>query len=420
MRFAGGGQRHGLAVRTGHDEGLGHDVLDVLFAHTEIDFTNVIVFVQHKVKTGVGRILSAQSLGDLGDGLAHRPLVFLGLDIGYINIAPATLVRGVGFLPQNGPGLGIPQTGQHGVHAALKGPGGHIGTHGGCRCPVGILVTAHVQTLPTGTPDHGNGGLAGHLPVGFVGDLMVGDLQPHAGLFGHMEGLLHRFHHVIAFVAHVSGVITAVGRNGRHHPHQLVGGGVAAGGIDQTGADAKGTLFHGLCRKGLHLGDLLIGSLVTGIAHNGLAHRAVSHQGGAVDAGFSLLHCRQEICHSREGLGRGLRAAAVAAHVGGDALQNTAFGGGTVQNAVIAVGMDVDKTGCQIQSGRVHRFFGLSGHFAQGGDFAVRDGQITVVPGRAGTVNDTGIFDQKIVHTGLLTNCAAVFYPTDGRRGRCR
>ena len=51
---------------------------------------------------------------------------------------------------------------------------------------------------------------------------------------------------------------------------------------------------------------------------------------------------------------------------------------------------------------------------------SVRDGQITVVPGRAGTVNDTGVFDQKIVHTDLLTSCAAAFCPADVRHGRCR
>ena len=162
--LAGSGEGHGLAVRTGHDKRLGHNVFDVLFAHAKVDLANMVIFVQNDIKTGVGGVFATQLLGDLGDGLAHHPLIFLGLHIGYINVAPAALMRGVGLIPQHCSGLGVPQASQHGLHAALKGPGGHIGTHGSSRCPVGVLVTAHVQPLPTGTPDHGNGDLAGYLP----------------------------------------------------------------------------------------------------------------------------------------------------------------------------------------------------------------------------------------------------------------
>ena len=149
---------------------------------------------------------------------------------------------------------------------------------------------------------------------------MMRNLQAHTGFFRHMESFLHRFDHVVAFVAHMGGVITAIGPDGIDHLHQLFGGGITAGGIDQAGADAVGTILHGLCRQITHLPDLLLGGLLPGIAHDRLAQGAVTHQGCRIDAGPCLLHRCQIIGHGGILFGGSHRTAAIAAHIGGHAL----------------------------------------------------------------------------------------------------
>ena len=192
----------------------------------------------------------------------------------------------------------------------------------------------------------------------------------------------------------MGGVKAAVGGHGGHHLRQLPGGGVAARGIDQAAADAEGALLHGPRGQTAHLLHLFRGGRLYGVAHNGFTQGAVTHQGGRIDAGPGLFRRGQIVRHGGIPAGGRHGAAAVAAYIGGDALQDAAFRRGAAQKGAVAVGMDIDKAGSEIQASGVHSLRGFAGQLSQGGDTAVLYRQIAVKPGRAGAVHDPGVTDK--------------------------
>ena len=136
------------------------------------------------------------------------------------------------------------------------------------------------------------------------------------------------------------------------------------------------------------------GGRLYGVAHNGFTQGAVTHQGGRIDAGPGLFRRGQIVRHGGIPAGGRHGAAAVAAHIGGDTLQDAAFRRGAAQKGAVTVGMDIDKAGSEIQASGVHSLRGFTGQLSQGGDTAVLYRQIAVKPGRAGAVHDPGVTDK--------------------------
>ena len=164
-------QGGGLTVGADHGIGLGHDILDVLLAHSVVDLAHSAPLLHNQVKAGVGRI-HAPDAGDLQDGFAHGPLVFFCGHIGDEDVPPTAFVAGVDTLS----GLRVLETGQQALHAALKGPEGGVAVQGGGGRAVGVLVQLHVQPLAAGLVHQGNGGLAVDLPDALAHYFVVGDL----------------------------------------------------------------------------------------------------------------------------------------------------------------------------------------------------------------------------------------------------
>ncbi len=276
---------------------------------------------------------------------------------------------------EEGQEMGEPGRGGHGVHA-----------DGGAAVALGVQVAQdalhlHVQQGP-GDEAQGRTGVVGQPLQPLEGRLLrgtepgdgedVGDVAPDAvgpGDLPHLgDGAPQGGVGVGTEVAGEDALVR--GEHARQF-HQFRGVGLAAREVLETGGEAEGARLHALGQQLLHHPDLLRGAEPVGEAGGGDAHHPVRRQQGGVEEGAARLHEVHEAGHAfpadipvevhlGEDLQVGLDAlpvfsgdggqghAAVAAHVGGDALfhQGGQEGGVVVaEEGQVGVGVDVDEAG---------------------------------------------------------------------------
>ncbi len=368
----------------------------------------------------VQRVLSPRGR-DLGDAAALR--VRAGGRVGHHDVRPVEAAEqrlaAPGQLAADALARArVREALQHRVDAALQHPVGQQRAQRGAGGGVGVDVAHHVLALGARGVDQGEG--VGDLaPARPARGLHVAHLGGQSALAADADGLRHRVEQRRPLAADVARVEAAPARGAAGDADDLLGGRVGAGGVDQAGGEAVRAVGHRLVHHALHVRLLGRGGRAAREAHGGQAQRAVADELRHVERDALPLVAREVLAdrlprevHARgqvEGealhLGaelirdRGGGEAAVADHLGGDALADLRLGAPVVPEAPVGVRVHVDEAGGDGAPARVDGAPGrLAGKIADRGDGVAGHSHVGTAGGCAGAVDELPARDLEVEH----------------------
>ena len=367
MRLAAlpGGQRQGIGAD--HQQRVGDAAGDVVLGHHEHHHRHPTLFGEQEIHHRLRRLL-AHGVGNL----RHRAALELRLlPAGrHQNVVPAERPRAprpprtvaLALVNDTPPRVPVGDTGQEAVHAALQRPGREQAGHRRAARNVGVDVGGHANAAFPCCLDHVQRPF--HLaPVLAPGRLQVGYLHGNARFLADSQRLGDGLLEGAALAAHVRRVEAAGLLGHLRQGHELGRVAVASGGVDQTRGQAEGAVVHRLADEALHAHQFVGARRPVGKSHDGDAHGAVAderHQvhGAALIADALVVFAQplpspgqvgvqkadvflQQIKRLRRHRRR--REAAVADHLGGDALAHLAVGARRAQQRKVRMGVRVDE-----------------------------------------------------------------------------
>ena len=203
------------------------------------------------------------------------------------------------------------------------------------------------------------------------------------------------------------GIITAIGCRRLCDFDQFLRVRIAARRIDQPGTHAECACFHRLRHELPHPLQLRFRRLFRAVAHRTGAHGAMPHEHAEVHRRLCAFHGGKERGHAgppfffsfrRRAPGR----AAVACDLRRYPLQDAALRRWACKDAVVAVGMDVDKPRREVMILRVDGLPRFALKFPDRGDPAALYRYVRPVPRRTCSIHDSCIPDDQIIHVRFL------------------
>ena len=242
-----------------------------------------------------------------------------------------------------------------------------------------------------------------------------------AGPLADGDDLTDGVSHTLGLVANMGGIDAVVAADYLAEFDEFFERGIGPRSICQAGGKTDGPILHGLRGQLLHLVHFRGRRRTVVIAHGSDADIAVADQCGYVGADALVFEAPEvfaegdPVALQAAGHGRIERTvvefavaggsggdAAVADDLGGDPLSQTAAGAAVDQERQIGVGVSVDQSGSDKAAAGVDgaACSDLS-EFADAGDAAFQDGEISGKPGAAAAVDEAGVADEDIVHGGF-------------------
>ena len=256
----------------------------------------------------------------------------------------------------------------------------------------------------------------GHTVVVF--HIQVRNHTPHAGFPDHIQKFLDGFHQVVTLVPHMGGVVGIVLRGDHSQPFHFLGAAENARVKFQTRGETDKARFHGFPEEVCHDLELLFGIVggvdtcqdpqiimaaepggVHGCAHGFCLVQSGSHGalGGAgavvvIDT-LDTVTCRVEVLRVSRAHGE----AAVAYHFRSHTLAHRTLAQGVGKKLNVRMGMGVNKAGGDEFSGGID-LQGRENTFQVTDiiDLIADDGNIGIVAGLAGTVNNGSVTDDDV------------------------
>ena len=243
---------------------------------------------------------------------------------------------------------------------------------------------------------------------------MVGDDGLGTGAACDLDHLLNRLNKSDALGTDVAGDNAASLAYYLANLNDLVGGCVCAGGVVDAQIDTLCAFVHALGYHGLHLLHFICGgSAVCQIAHDHITDGAVTCKQDNVAAQTGLFKSLEPVLYRAAlfvvlgvFLAAGcVRAAALTADDGGNALQNDVVHVGHLQYAAVTVAVRIDKAGGYGQAGCIDNAGSGGVDFADLDDLSVLDSYVGSVAFFAGAVYYIAVFDDNIKHNFYLFLC---------------
>ena len=242
----------------------------------------------------------------------------------------------------------------------------------------------------------------------------VRNLQLHARPLADAQRFGDRLHRAGVTLARMRGVQRTVARAFAAEGDQFVLGRAGFGRIFEPDRIAERALLQSLAQEARHfLQPVGISRLVTQ-AECGETQLPIRHERQHVDGrlrgGEPVEILAQRAPAQRDGVvetvdsaGRERRIAdrpaaiaAIADHLGGDALHERGDGARIDQQRVVGMAVDVDEARRNGEAGRVDRGLGFALDFADGGDAAVLDAHVGGSRRRAGAVDQGAVADEYV------------------------
>ena len=191
-----------------------------------------------------------------------------------------------------------------------------------------IDICRHIKATITRTLDQRNR-ILHERPILFARGLQVKDVDRHAAFFPNADRLADCVEHLIALIAHVRHVDSAVLGDDLRQLHQLFGGCVDAGRIDQRRGKANRAIAHRLVYQRAHLLHLRRRWLAVFFADHHATNLRRTHIVDGVHRDALRFH-GVEVIFERLPSRAGCSGATFACKNRRDALAEFAFGGGAV------------------------------------------------------------------------------------------
>ena len=395
------------AVGGGHREPVRVDLLQVVFLHGEGGLVDREFFGDEQVADHLP-FVHAGNLAALGQVLAGVDRVGRVVAAGHYDLlrAAEALEAAVGVGLDLFAGRRVVEAGVDVFRRAVAQLDGNERREPRGEGGVRIAVEGDVDARVVGVVD-----LLEHpvdlVEVGRILGLEVGDFQAGARFAGGGDGFVHGFEHVVVLIAHMDGVEGVVLFDHFVERHHFLGVAIAAGGIFQAVRQAYGAQRELAVEHLAHFPQIVRGGFYVVGTDHGFAHVAVAADEGhiAVDVTPGRAAVPGPVFAAFPGVvavDEGA-VAAVAAQIGGDALEDAAVALGRVEQVRIGVGVDIDETGRDDQSFRVDDVVGTGAEvFAQGGNFAVADRDVAGDGRFAVAGIDDAVLDERVEKTRNL------------------
>jgi hypothetical protein len=234
------------------------------------------------------------------------------------------------------------------------------------------------------------------------------------GFASDAQGFVDGFKDGVAFVAHMGGIDAAEFSGFGGESDEFIRFGIGSGSVFERCGNANRAVFHGVAHKSFHLLQFFGRRLFVVVAENHAPDLRGADIAGQVDAHALLLDARKILAKGAPvggdvivlvagmiGLNDGViercDGTAFPGNFRGDALIDFRRQAGIDEDGELGLAKHIDEAGSNDSTGGVNgAFAGGGGEISDGGDFSMADAEVAGIPGRAGSVDDVAVGDDKV------------------------